>query len=62
MALIVLSCIKLSKKDYEKLLDKFPNENDKCVLRNIIALGVTYDRSVSKSTKAIQKFQQNIAL
>ncbi len=60
--MIVLSCIKLSKKDYEKLLDKFPNENDKSVLRNIIALGVTYDRSVSKSTKAIQKFQQNIAL
>jgi len=42
-------------------LSKFIDEEDKWTLKNIIALGITYDKKTSKSTKAITKDQQNIA-
>ena len=59
--MLTLCCIKLSKKDYEFLMSKFSDEQDKWALKNIIALGITYDKSISRSTKAITKDQQNIA-
>ena len=54
LALLCLSCVKLSKKDYQELLNLF-EKPDQQTLKNIIALGVTYDGSVKKSTKTITK-------
>lgn len=50
----------MSKEDYEKLYELF-NTEDKKVLKNMIALGVTYDGSITKSTKTVTKDQQKIA-
>ena len=60
LALVCLSCIKFSKSDYVELLDLFSRE-DKQILRNIIALGVSYSGQVNKSTKTITKEQQLLA-
>jgi hypothetical protein len=37
------------------------NIEDKKILKNMIALGVSYDGSISKSTKTVTKDQQKIA-
>jgi hypothetical protein len=54
LALLTLSCIKLSKDDYLTLMGLF-KEEEKNVLRNLTVFGITYDRKVSKSTKSIDK-------
>ena len=54
MALLVLACIKLSKEDYQKLLGMF-DEGDRTALVNFLALGISYDKSISRSTKNIEK-------
>lgn len=60
LGILCLSCIKMSKDDYENLMNLYSNE-DKKILKNLIALGVSYDGSISKSTKTITKDQQKIA-
>lgn len=50
----------MSKQDYQTVLGLFSNQ-DKKVLKNLIALGVSYDGSITKSTKTITKDQQKIA-
>lgn len=57
---MVISCIKTSKEDYEMLLEQFSND-DKKILKNMIALGASYDGSITKSTKTVTKDQQKIA-
>jgi hypothetical protein len=60
LAILCLCCVKLSKNDYETLLGLF-GEDDQKILKNFIALGVSYDSSVGKSTKTVTKDQQKIA-
>lgn len=50
----------MSKDDYNELINEFSNE-DKKILKNMIALGVSYDGSVTVSTKTITKDQQKMA-
>lgn len=54
LAVLCLSCIKMSKDDYGTMMNLFNNEDQK-ILKNLIALGVCYDGSLSKSTKTITK-------
>lgn len=54
LALLVLNCIKLSRQDYQILFDLF-EEKDQKVLKNVITLGVKYDRKITTSTKNIDK-------
>ena len=56
----MLACIKLNKEDYLKILNLYPEE-DKKVLVNFIALGITYDKSISKSTKNIERPAMDLA-
>lgn len=42
------------------LLEQFSND-DKKIVKNMIALGVSYDGSITKSTKTVTKDQQKIA-
>ena len=55
MALLTLSCIKLSKDDYLRLMESFSTDEEKKILQNISAFGIKYDKSISKSTKSIEK-------
>ena len=50
----MLACVKLCKEDYQSLLDLF-DPAGKTVLTNLVALGTSYDRKISKSTKNIEK-------
>ena len=54
LALLVLACVKLNKDDYQKILSLF-GESDKRKLINFIAMGVTYDKNISRSTKNIDR-------
>jgi hypothetical protein len=49
-----LSCVKVSKEDYQNILDLF-KEEDQRALKNLVAFGITYDKKVAKSTKNIDK-------
>lgn len=52
--MLVLICVKVSKEDYQTLLSLFPEEY-KAVLTNLVVLGISYDKKISKSTKNIEK-------
>ena len=56
----MLACIKLNKEDYIKILNLY-QEEDKKVLVNFIALGITYDKHISKSTKNIERPAMDLA-
>jgi len=54
IGLLILSCVKVSKEDYQNILDLFKEEDQKA-LKNLVAFGITYDKKVAKSTKNIDK-------
>jgi hypothetical protein len=61
LAILCLSCVKLSKGDYDNLLNLFSSSEEQKILKNLIALGVSYDGSTVKSTKTVTKDQQKMA-
>lgn len=54
IGLLILSCVKVTKEDYQNILDLY-KEEDQRALKNLVAFGITYDKKVSKSTKNIDK-------
>ena len=61
LAALVLTCIKLSKQDYQDIIGLFDGDS-KRVLTNLVALGVSYDKNISKSTKNIDKAAMDLSL
>lgn len=54
IALLTVICIRLSRADYETLINLFKQDQQK-VISNLAVFGIRYDKKISKSTKAIDK-------
>jgi flagellar biosynthesis/type III secretory pathway M-ring protein FliF/YscJ len=52
LALLTIICIRLTKTDYETLVGLFRPEQQ-IIFANLAVFGIRYDKTISKSTKAI---------